>query len=69
MDSEHLSREGRGISTGDAATLAHDVSAILHLSMTATLSEGRSTEDVLAHIRAQVRVTVGPRTGEALYTR
>ena len=58
-----------GISTGDAATPTHVISAILHISVTATLSEGRSTEDVLAHIRAQVRVTVGPRTGEALYTR
>lgn len=53
----------------DAATLAHVVSAILHLSMTATLSEGRSTEEVLADIRAQVRATVGPRAAEALYTR
>jgi len=37
--------------------------------MTATLSEGRSTEDVLARITAQVRATIGPRTAEALYTR
>lgn len=59
----------RGISAREAATLAHVVCAILHLSMTATRSEGRSTEDVLARIRAQVRATVGPRTAEALYTR
>lgn len=41
---------------GDAATLAHIVSAIMFLSMAATINIARSVDEILEDIRSQVRV-------------
>lgn len=55
-----LVRDG-SISAVDAAPLARVVSAILHLTLTATLSERHSIDEILAEIRTQVRVIIGHR--------
>ena len=49
------------ISTKDAATLARVITAIIHISTTATIYLHRSDDDVLADIREQVRATLSPR--------
>ena len=43
-------------SPSDAATLAHIVSAIMFLSMAATINIARSVDEILEDIRSQVRV-------------
>jgi hypothetical protein len=43
-------------SPGDAATLAHIVSAIMFLSMAATIHIARSVDEILEDIRSQARV-------------
>jgi TetR/AcrR family transcriptional regulator len=50
-----LQRDQR-VSPGDAATLAHIVSAIMFLSMAATINIARSVDEILEDIRSQVRV-------------
>ena len=50
-----LRRDERA-SPGDAATLAHIVSAIMFLSMAATINIARSVDEILEDIRSQVRV-------------
>ena len=50
----------RDVPPGDAGTLARVVSAVLHLALTATLTDGKSLDDVLADIRAQLRVVLDP---------
>jgi TetR/AcrR family transcriptional regulator len=45
-------------SPSDAATLAHIVSAIMFLSMAATINIARSVDEILEDIRSQVRVLV-----------
>lgn len=49
------------IRDADAATLARVITAIIHISTTATIYLHRSDDDVLADIREQVRATVSPR--------
>jgi hypothetical protein len=41
---------------GDAATLAHIVSAIMFLSMAATIHIARSVDEILEDIRSQARI-------------
>lgn len=55
-----LARDER-ISTGDAATLARVITAIIHISTTATIHLRRSDEAVLTDIREQIRATLSPR--------
>jgi AcrR family transcriptional regulator len=55
-----LARDKR-ISAKDAATLARVITAILHLSTTATLYMDRSDEVVLANIRDQIQATLAQR--------
>jgi TetR/AcrR family transcriptional regulator len=50
-----LQRDGR-TTPGEAATLAHVVSAIMFLSMAATVNIARSVDEILEDIRSQVRV-------------
>jgi AcrR family transcriptional regulator len=50
-----LRRDGRA-SEAEAATLAHIVSAIMFISMAATINAARSIDDILQEIRDQVRV-------------
>jgi TetR/AcrR family transcriptional regulator len=50
-----LQRDQRA-SPSDAATLAHIVSAIMFLSMAATINIARSVDEILEDIRSQVRV-------------
>ena len=50
-----LQRDGR-TTPGQAATLAHIVSAIMFLSMAATVNIARSVDEILEEIRSQVRV-------------
>lgn len=50
-----LRRDDR-VGAADAATLAHIVSAIMFLSMAATVNLSRSLEDILQEISDQVRV-------------
>ncbi|HEY9376257.1 MAG TPA: helix-turn-helix domain-containing protein [Jiangellaceae bacterium] len=50
-----LRRDDR-IGARDAATLAHVVSAIMYLSMAATMNVARTVEEILAEIKDQVRV-------------
>jgi TetR/AcrR family transcriptional regulator len=52
---EVLQRDQR-TSPGDAATLAHVVSAVMFLSMAATIYIDRSIDEILEDIRRQVRV-------------
>jgi TetR/AcrR family transcriptional regulator len=49
-------RRDQRASPGDAATLAHIVSAIMFLSMAATINIARSVDEILEDIRSQVRV-------------
>ena len=49
-------RRDERVSPGDAATLAHIVSAIMFLSMAATINVARSVDEILEDIRSQVRV-------------
>jgi AcrR family transcriptional regulator len=56
-----LARDER-ISPADAATLAHVVTAIIHISTTATIYLRRSDEAVLANIREQIRATLAQRS-------
>ncbi|MFM9443059.1 TetR/AcrR family transcriptional regulator [Streptomyces acidiscabies] len=48
------------IGTADAATLARVITAIIHISTTATAYLHRSDEAVLADIRAQIHATLTP---------
>ncbi|RXZ67882.1 TetR/AcrR family transcriptional regulator [Agromyces albus] len=50
-----LQRDDR-FSPGDAATLAHIVSAIMFLSMAATIYIDRSVDEILDDVRGQIRV-------------
>jgi AcrR family transcriptional regulator len=50
-----LGRDGR-INPGDAATLAHIVSAIMFVSMAATINIANPVDDVVQEIRDQIRV-------------
>ncbi|HMI32966.1 MAG TPA: TetR/AcrR family transcriptional regulator, partial [Propionibacteriaceae bacterium] len=50
-----LQRDQRA-SPSEAATLAHIVSAIMILSMAATINIARSVDEILEDIRSQVRV-------------
>lgn len=50
----------RDVTPGEAGTLARVVSAVLHLSLTATLTDGKSLDDVLVDIQAQLRVILDP---------
>jgi hypothetical protein len=63
LDCEHCLHVGhrgrrcaRRVSAGDAATLAHIVSAIMFLSMAATIHIARSVDEILEDIRSQARV-------------
>lgn len=49
------------IGATDAATLARVITAIIHISTTATIYLHRSDDEVLADIREQVRATLSPR--------
>jgi len=49
------------ITASDAATLARVITAIIHISTTATIYLRRSDDDVVADIREQVRATISPR--------
>ncbi|MET7277750.1 helix-turn-helix domain-containing protein [Kribbella sp. NPDC005582] len=49
-------RRDERISTQDAATLAHIVSAIMFLSMAATINRAKSVDAVVQEIKDQVRV-------------
>lgn len=49
------------ISTTDAATLARVITAIIHISTTATIYMHRTDDEVLADIHEQVRATLAPR--------
>ncbi|MFJ9713236.1 TetR/AcrR family transcriptional regulator [Streptomyces sp. NPDC101234] len=49
------------IDAADAATLARVITAIIHLSTTATVYLHRSDEAVLADIRDQIHATLAPR--------
>ena len=49
-------RRDERTSPGEAATLAHIVSAIMFLSMAATINIARSVDEILEDIRGQVRV-------------
>lgn len=55
-----LARDER-ISTADAVALARVITAIIHISTTATIYLARSDEAVLADIREQVTATLSPR--------
>lgn len=55
-----LTRDGR-IDTSDAATLARVITAIIHISTTATVYLHHSDEAVLADIGNQIHATLGPR--------
>jgi hypothetical protein len=48
------------IDAADAATLARVITAIIHISTTATVSLHRSDEAVLTDIRDQIRATLAP---------
>jgi AcrR family transcriptional regulator len=49
------------IREADAATLARVITAIIHISTTATIYLQRSDDEVLADIREQIRATLAPR--------
>jgi hypothetical protein len=46
------------VRTGEAAALAHVVSAIMFLSMAATVNTGLSVDDLVQDIRNQLRVVL-----------
>ena len=48
------------IDAADASTLARVITAIIHISTTATVYLHRSDEAVLADIRDQIHATLGP---------
>jgi hypothetical protein len=50
-----LERDDR-VNSGDAATLAHIVSAIMFVSMAATINISKPVDDIVQEIKAQVRV-------------
>jgi hypothetical protein len=52
---EVLQRDDR-VGSGDAATLAHIVSAIMFVSMAATINISKPVDDIVQEIRRQVRV-------------
>ncbi len=54
-----LTRE-ESIDAAEAATLARVITAIIHISTTATVSTRRSDEAVLADIRDQIHTTLAP---------
>jgi AcrR family transcriptional regulator len=54
-----------GITAADAATLARVISAIIHISVTATIDLRRSDEAVLADIGEQIHVILAPRLRHA----
>lgn len=60
-----LARDER-IDGRDAATLARVITAIIHISTTATVYLHRSDDAVLSDIREQVQVTLSLRSGEDL---
>jgi len=49
-------QRGQRTSPGEAATLARIVSAIMFLSMAATINIARSVDEILEDVRGQVRV-------------
>lgn len=51
-------RRDERVTPGDAAALARTVSAIMFLSMAATINIARSTDEILEEIRSQVRVVL-----------
>jgi TetR/AcrR family transcriptional regulator len=51
-------RRDERVTPGDAAALARTVSAIMFLSMAATINIARSTDEILEEIRSQVRVAL-----------
>ena len=55
-----LLTRGGYIDPADAATLARVITAIIHISTTATLYMQHSDEAVLAHIREQIQATLAP---------
>ena len=57
----HLLDRDPAISSTDAATLARVITAIIHISTTATIYLHRSDDDVIADIREQVRATLALR--------
>lgn len=56
-----LLTRGESIDAGDAATLARVITAIIHISTTATVYLHRSDEAVLADIRDQIHATLTSR--------
>lgn len=63
-----LARDG-ALDRAHAATLARVVSAIIHLSVTATIHLHQSDDAVLEDIRRQVRAILAPRRGPAVSDR
>ena len=57
------------IDAADASTLARVITAIIHISTTATVYLHRSDEAVLADIRDQIHATLGPHHRAATTTR
>jgi hypothetical protein len=55
-----LLTHGEFIDAADAATLARVITAIIHISTTATVYLHRSAEAVLADIRDQIHATLAP---------
>lgn len=58
----HLLAAASFIKAVDAATLARVITAIIHISTTATIYLNRSDDEVLGDIREQVRVTLSAQT-------
>ncbi len=56
-----LVRRGEYVDAADAATLARVITAVIHLSTTATVYLDRSDDAVLADIREQIRATLALR--------
>jgi TetR/AcrR family transcriptional regulator len=57
----HVLRRNPGVEPGDAAKLAHIVSAIMFVSMAATINISDSVDDILTEISEQVRVILPTR--------
>ncbi|MFC3492629.1 TetR/AcrR family transcriptional regulator [Glycomyces rhizosphaerae] len=49
-------QRGHGIDAEEAATLAHVVSAVMFISMAATVNIGRTVDEILNEIRGQLQV-------------
>lgn len=54
-----------GVTATDAATLARVITAVIHISTTATIYLSRSDDDTVADIRDQVRATLSARPNAA----